>query len=121
MVRKYKAWIKGNILLAAGTTLGAYEKTLGRPTSDLDDVDKIIAEAALGMKGERYKLVFMLLYHCNSVSQVVQQYRDIHETVVKEASVRDYIRRTRPKVVELVIQSKETMDRIRKIITCRET
>ena len=113
-MKRYQGRVKDSALHTVGWNISAYQEiTGGAPFPD--SVDKVILGAARVLKA-RYEAIFGLLYHCKSIPEARKLTQAIYDRELKEATIRDYMRRSRLEVIKEFRENMELQDELREAI-----
>lgn len=113
-MKRYRGDVKDNVIRAAGWTIPSYEAMKGESRFP-DSVDKVIIGASLRLK-RKYQPVFGPLYHCQTEKQVIESIALTHDKVLKEETIRDYMRRSRSDLIKIIVEDDDIMSEIREAI-----
>lgn len=80
-----------------------------------DSVDKVIIGASRRLK-RRFQPVFGALYHCQTVPQVIESIEITHDKLLEEATIRDYMRRARSKIIEIIVEDDDILNEVKEAI-----
>lgn len=127
-MKKYKNDIKGEILLAAGTTIGKYEEVSIKDVYGYDPVDRLIISSSKELK-RSHKQVFILLYECHSLQKAIKRLKKRYEIVpdseqsiaeqsiseqsISEQSILRYMRDSKKLIIELFHKNEEELEKLR--------
>ena len=113
-MKRYRGGVKDSALNTVGWNISAYQEITGEVPFP-DSVDKVIVGAARVLQN-RYQAIFGLLYHCKSIPKARQLTQVIYDRELKEATIRDYMRRSRLEVINEFRKNKDLQDELREAI-----
>jgi hypothetical protein len=99
--------------MAAGVTIGNYEKVSKKNKYDYDPIDEIVITNAR-ILSSAHKEVFGLLYECHSLAEAQARLEpNPGKKKIKQASFQKYMRDSKRKIIDFLLSDDNVMSQVK--------